>query len=179
MRWTVHGERPIYESEWVRLTLADVELPDGKRFDHHVVRTPRAGAGVVVHDDERGVLMLWRHRFITDTWGWEIPAGRVDPGESAVEAAAREVLEETGWRPHALRPLVHYHPSNGISDQRFDIFAAEGATHVGPPTDPSEAERIEWVPTGDLREIIAAGQMGDGLSLTAVLYALAFGFAQE
>jgi 8-oxo-dGTP pyrophosphatase MutT (NUDIX family) len=123
--------------------------------------------------------MLWRHRFITDTWGWEIPAGRVDPGESAVDAAAREVLEETGWRPRPLRPLVRYHPSNGISDQRFDIFAADGAIHVGPPTDPYEAERIEWVPTAELRKIIAAGQMGDGLSLTAVLYALAFGFDQE
>ncbi|MGH3488658.1 MAG: NUDIX hydrolase [Actinopolymorphaceae bacterium] len=176
MRWTVHGERPIYESEWVRLTLADVELPDGKRFDHHVVRTPNAGAGVVVHDEKRGVLMLWRHRFITDTWGWEIPAGRVDPGESASEAAAREVLEETGWRPHAVRPLVTYHPSNGISDQRFDIFAANGARHVGPPTDPSEAERIEWVPLDDVRKIIAAGQMRDGLSLTSILYALAIGF---
>jgi 8-oxo-dGTP pyrophosphatase MutT (NUDIX family) len=176
VRWTVHGERPIYESEWVRLTLADVELPDGKRFDHHVVRTPNAGAGVVVHDEKRGVLMLWRHRFITDTWGWEIPAGRVDPGESASEAAAREVLEETGWRPHAVRPLVTYHPSNGISDQRFDIFAANGARHVGPPTDPSEAERIEWVPLDDVRKIIAAGQMRDGLSLTSILYALAIGF---
>jgi 8-oxo-dGTP pyrophosphatase MutT (NUDIX family) len=176
VRWTVHGERPIYESEWVRLTLADVELPDGKRFDHHVVRTPNAGAGVVVHDEKRGVLMLWRHRFITDTWGWEIPAGRVDPGESASEAAAREVLEETGWRPHAVRPLVTYHPSNGISDQRFDIFAANGARHVGQPTDPSEAERIEWVPLDDVRKIIAAGQMRDGLSLTSILYTLAIGF---
>jgi 8-oxo-dGTP pyrophosphatase MutT (NUDIX family) len=176
VRWTVHGERPIYESEWVRLTLADVELPDGKRFDHHVVRTPNAGAGVVVHDEKRGVLMLWRHRFITDTWGWEIPAGRVDPGESASEAAAREVLEETGWRPHAVRPLVMYHPSNGISDQRFDIFAANGARHVGQPTDPSEAERIEWVPLDDVRKIIAAGQMRDGLSLTSILYTLAIGF---
>jgi hypothetical protein len=78
MRWRVHGERVIYESPWVSLHLADVELPDGTRFDHHVVRTPQKAAGAVVHDG-RGVLLLWRHRFITDTWGWEVPAGRIDP----------------------------------------------------------------------------------------------------
>jgi 8-oxo-dGTP pyrophosphatase MutT (NUDIX family) len=176
--WLNRGERVLYDSAWVKLVIADVLMPDGTQVDHHVVRMPREAAGTIMVRDGR-VLLMYRHRFITDTWGWEIPAGRVDPGESAVDAAAREVLEETGWRPRPLRPLVRYHPSNGISDQRFDIFAADGATHVGPPTDPYEAERIEWVPTAELREIIAAGQMGDGLSLTAVLYALAFGFDQE
>jgi len=45
------------------------------------------------------VLLLWRHRFITVTWGWEIPVGRAEPGGSPAQAAAREVEEETGWRP--------------------------------------------------------------------------------
>ena len=88
MRWTVHGERSLYESDWMCLRLVDVELPGGRRFEHHVLRTPAHAAGVVVHDPDRGVLLLWRHRFITDEWGWEIPAGRIDDGE-AVEAAAR------------------------------------------------------------------------------------------
>ncbi len=170
----MHGERPIYECDWLSLTLVDVELPDGNRFDHHVVRMPQHGAGVLVHDPDRGVLLLWRHRFITDSWGWEIPAGRVDPGETPDEAAAREVLEETGWKPAPLRPLLRYHPSNGSCDQNFHIFTAPGATHVGEPTDPHEAERIEWVPVEELRRIIRAGEMRDGLSLTAMLYAMTF-----
>jgi len=70
MRWTVHGERTLYDNEWLRLTLVDVEIPDGERFEHHVVRVPNQAAGTVVHDADRGVLLLWRHRFITDTWGW-------------------------------------------------------------------------------------------------------------
>ena len=69
MRWTIHGERSLYESDWVRLRLVDVELPDGHRFEHHVVRLPRDAAGTVVIDPERGVLLLWRHRFVTDGWG--------------------------------------------------------------------------------------------------------------
>ena len=84
MRWTIHGERSLYDSEWVKLHLADVELPDGKRFEHHLIRAPMPATGVVVRDGTRGVLLLWRHRFITDTWGWEIPAGMVEQGETIV-----------------------------------------------------------------------------------------------
>jgi len=174
MRWTVHGEQQIYESEWVTLALTDVEIPGGERFHHHVIRMPCSASGVVVVDDERGLLLLWRHRFITDTWGWEIPAGRVDPGETPEAAARREVLEETGWRVGDLRSLVRYQPTNGLSDQVFHLFVATGATHVGEPTDPGEAERIEWVPVARVRELARDGAIADGLSLTAILYALLF-----
>jgi len=175
MRWTVHGERSLYESDWIRLVLTDVEIPDGERFEHHVVRMPRKAAGTIVHDPDRGVLMLWRHRFITDSWGWEIPAGGIEPDETPEAAAVRETLEETGWAPSGLRPLVRYHPTNGLSDQTFHVFVADGATYVGEATDAGEAERIEWIAVSELRRVVQAGQMLDGLSLTGVCYALAFG----
>jgi 8-oxo-dGTP pyrophosphatase MutT (NUDIX family) len=175
MRWTVHGERPLYESDWVNLVLVDVEVPGHQRFEHHVIRMPSHAAGVVVHDEQRGLLLLWRHRFITDSWGWEIPAGRVEPGETPRLAAEREVLEETGWRAGPLRPLVAFHPSNGLSDQAFNIFLADRATYVGEPSDPGESERIEWVPIDEVRAIVQRGEMPDGLSLTSVCYALATG----
>ena len=170
----MHGERVLYDSPWVGLSLVDVEVPDGARFGHHVVRSPRPAAGCVVHDAERGVLLLWRHRFITGTWGWEVPAGGVDPGETAEAAAAREVLEETGWRPGPLRRLHGYHPSNGLSDQRFELFAADGASYVGAPADPGEASRVEWVPVAQVRELVRSGQVQDGLSVTALLWWLTF-----
>ena len=173
MEWTVHGERSIYDSEWMRLTLVDIELPSGPRFEHHVMRMPSEAAGVVVDDPERGVLLLWRHRFITDSWGWEIPAGRIDPGETAMEAAARETLEETGWRAGPLTPMTTYFPHNGSSDATFNLFVAKTATRVGDPTDPDEAERVEWLSWNDVRTEIGAGRVRDGLSLTALLYRLA------
>ncbi len=174
VRWTIHGEREIYDSEWMRLVLVDVEVPGVHRFDHHVIRYPMAASGTVVHDPDRGILLLWRHRFITDTWGWEIPAGRLEPGESPEQAAARETEEETGWRPGRLRPLGAYAPSNGSSDQRFHLFVADGATHIGDPTDVGESERIAWHPVAGVRDLIARGEINDGLSLTALLWALAF-----
>ncbi len=172
MRWVVHGERVLYDCDWLTLVLTDVEVPDGDRFEHHVVRMPNKAAGTVVFDADRGVLLLWRHRFITDTWGWEIPAGRIDPGETPEEAARRETREETGWEPGPLRELVSYFPTNGLSDQIFHCFIADGATHHGAPTDPAESERIEWVTIDRLRRIVRDGEMQDGLSLTAILYAL-------
>lgn len=175
MRWTVHGERAVYESEWVRLCLADVEVPGHGRFEHHVVRVPRPAAGTILRDPERGVLLLFRHRFITDTWGWEIPAGGVEADETPEEAAQREAVEETGWRPVGLHPLFSYQPTNGLSDQKFYLFLSEGAEYVGEPTDTAEAERLEWVSVQRLAEIARSGEMLDGLSLTTVLYALAFG----
>src|SRR5437879_10785282 len=172
MRWRVHGERSLYESDWVNLRLVDVELPDGNRFEHHVVRTPYEAAGVVVVDPSRGILLLWRHRFITDTWGWEVPAGRIDEGEAAPDAAARECLEESGWRPLGeLEPLGVWHPANGLCDQAFHAFRARAAEHVGEPVDRHEAERVEWLPWPRVREEIAAGRVLDGFSLTSLLLA--------
>ena len=170
MEWIEHGERSVYDSPWVSLTLVDVEVPGGDRFEHHVIRRRTPAAGTVVHDPERGVLLLWRHRFITRTWGWEVPAGRVEEGEDVAVAAAREVLEETGWSPGPLRRLFDYHPTNGSADTRFVIFAAEGASHVGEPTDASEADRVEWLPVPRVRELVRSGELRDGLSLTALAW---------
>ena len=96
----------------------------------HALRPPRrADAASGCRRDRprrraRGVLLLRRHRFVTDTWGWEIPAGRVDPGETLEEAAGRESIEETGWRPLDLERLGFSHPTNGLMDQRFEYFVA-------------------------------------------------------
>lgn len=157
MRWTVHGERRVHESEWVSLSLVDVEVPGGHRFAHHVVRAHRPAVGVVVHDEQGNVLLLWLHRFITDEWGWKIPAGGVDAGEGLEEAAAREVLEETGWALASLRPLLSYRPSNGLSDQEFHAFVARAAESKGHPTDTTEAERIEWFGVSEVRGLIQEG----------------------
>ena len=172
MRWTVHGERPLYESDWISVTLADVELPDGRRFDHHVVRIPQEAAALVVHDRGRGVLLLHRHRFVVDAWGWEIPGGRIDEGETPAQAAEREALEETGWRTGPVRKLFSYHPASGLSDQHFHVFLADGATYER-GADLVETDRVEWVPLDRLRGLIDGGEITDGFSLTALLWFLA------
>ncbi|MEO3805734.1 NUDIX domain-containing protein [Nonomuraea sp. B1E8] len=171
MRWLVHSETSLHSDEWLDLRIADVELPDGRRLDHRLVRTA-PGAGVVVTDGHDRVLLIWRHRFITDTWGWEIPLGRIDEGEMPIAAAAREAEEETGWRPGPLRPLLSVQPFNGLSDSLHHVYRAESATRVGPPADPSEATRVEWLHLSLVRGLIADGEMVCGTSVAALLYLL-------
>jgi 8-oxo-dGTP pyrophosphatase MutT (NUDIX family) len=149
-------------------------MPDGTQVDHHLVRMPRPAAGTVVTGPD-GVLLIHRHRFITGTWGWEIPAGGVDPDETPAEAAARETREETGWEVASVAPLCSFHPANGLLDQTFHIFVGRNARHLGPPSDPNEADRIEWVPVEEVRRLLLGGEITDGLSFGAVSYWFAAG----
>ena len=174
MEWRRHGERFVYENPWLSVSLVDVEVPGIRRFEHHVAHTADA-AGVLVVDEAGRVLMLWRHRFIPDRWGWEIPAGRIDDGESPQEAARREGREETGWEPGPLRPLFRFHPVAGMVDTEFHVFVAEGATHRGEPSDPAEADRIEWIERDRLRQLLLDDQVQDGLSVLACTWWIAFG----
>lgn len=173
MRWRVHGERTIYTSDWVTLTLVDVEQPDGTRFEHHAVRMHPVAAAVVLDDQDRA-LLEWRHRFVTDTWGWEIPTGIVDEGETPADAAAREVEEETGWRPAAMIPLVSYEPNNGIADSRHHLFISRSAEYVGEPADKNETGRVAWVPLHEIGALIERKELLDGPTLVGLLHVLAF-----
>ena len=171
-RWTVHSERTLYRDQWVRVDSADVELPDGRHLDHRLIRTPAPGACLTLTDHDR-VLLIWRHRFITDTWAWEIPHGSVRPGEDPAQAAARETEEETGWRPNGpVRPLAYTQPSPGLMTSEHHIFHAEGATHIGPPKDGFESSKIDWVPLADITTLIDQHDIVAGTTLVALLYLL-------
>ena len=174
VRWRTHGERALYESDWIRLTLVDVELPDGQRFEHHVVRsTGRIAASLVVHDPDRGVLLLWRHRFVTDTWGWEVPAGRVDPGETPAAAAAPRDGRGDRLADHrACAPSGASTRRTGSSDQLFHVVrrrrgraASASPTRTRPPGS-------SGCPCRACAPRIARGEMLDGFSLTSLLWAL-------
>ena len=172
--WLQRGERVLYDSAWVQLAIADVLLPDGTQVDHHLVRLPRPAAGTVIVADG-AVLLMYRHRFITDTWGWEIPAGMVDDGETIAAAAIREALEESGWEPISVEPLCAFRPAVGVMDQAFHIFVSRDAVHRGDPADVNEAARIEWHSTAAVRAMLGSGEISDGLSFGGLSFALASG----
>ena len=171
MEWKVVSEQPLYADEWLDIRVADIELPDGRHLAHRSIRTP-PGAGVVAIDEDRRALLIWRHRFITDTWGWEIPIGKIEDGETPAEAAAREFEEETGWRPGTLQPLMNVRPTPGLSNSDHHIYRTAVATHIGEPADGIESERIAWVPLADIRTLIGKGEISASTTLAALLYVL-------
>lgn len=176
--WRVHGERSIYENRWVSLSRVDIEPPGVERFEHHVVRLNSAAIAAVVDGQDR-VLMLRQYRFVPGRWAWELPGGLLDPGEDAAATAAREVEEETGWRPHALRRVLTYQPIVGMVDSPHVIFAGRGADLVGEPESGEESGEVTWIPLGDVRDLIAKGQIISSGTLLALLHILAFGIEPE
>jgi 8-oxo-dGTP pyrophosphatase MutT (NUDIX family) len=168
LRTKVFGERTVYDNPWVRVTLVDIEPPDGHRFEHHVVRLQTVVLTVVLDTEDR-VLMLWRHRFATNDWGWEIPGGILEKGEDPADVAVREVVEETGWRPSHVEHLVSFQPMPGMVDTPHTIYLGTDAVKVGEPSDLEEAAYVEWIPLDAVPELISDGQILGSGSLVGLL----------
>lgn len=171
-RWVVHGERSVYESDWVRVGLADISVPSGSRFEHHTVWFPPAAMAVVFDDAREHVLLSWRHRFAPDVWNWELPGGIVEEGEDPAVTVAREVEEETGFRPRQTRHLVTFEPAVGMLRNPHYVYAVDGVEQVGDPTELDEG-RFRWVPYAKVPELIRTGQVLNSGALVALLYVLA------
>jgi 8-oxo-dGTP pyrophosphatase MutT (NUDIX family) len=174
-RTRVLDERTIYDNEWVRVVQMKIEPPDGRQFWHHVVRLQTVALALVVDEQDR-VLMVWRHRFVPDAFGWELPGGIVGKDEDPETTAAREMEEETGWRPKVpMRRIQGFQPMPGMVDTPHVIFLADGAEHVSEPIDLEEAGVVEWIPLRDVQGLIRDGKVAGSGSLVGLLHVLALG----
>ncbi|MGN9839779.1 NUDIX hydrolase [Nonomuraea sp. H19] len=165
------SERLLYAANGVDLRVADVELTGGGHVERPFVRTPPAAGAVVFHGGR--VLLLWRHRLITDTWGWEIPLGEIGPDEEPEQAAARHVEEQTGWRPGPLLPLIRTRPGGDVADCDHLIFVAHQASPGAAPAAGADGERAEWQPTLDIQRLIGEQAITSATTSAALLHFLA------
>jgi 8-oxo-dGTP pyrophosphatase MutT (NUDIX family) len=169
--WQVLRRTTIYDSPWVRLHRDDVRLPDGSVIDgHHVVDFPRPAVCVVPIGDDGRILLIEHYRFITDTTGWEVPAGRLDEDEQLEAGAARELREETGYSAERLEYRGAYHPCNGSTNLTFHVYFGYGLRQVGELTDTNEVLRAVWFSPDQMWSMIESNEIRDGLTLTALLW---------
>lgn len=166
-RWVIHGERPVDENSYIRISLADVELPDGTQFTQYVFRMRRCAMLAVLDEDGTKILLLRRHRFITDQWVWELPGGYIDEGENGPAAAAREAEKETGWRPRSVQFVLSFQPMIGNADFPQDLFLAWGADHIREP-DSDETAEVRWISLDDAAAMIASGQIAGAATVIGV-----------
>jgi len=171
--WKTYGERTVYDNRWVRLGLVDVEAPNGERWEYHVVHLARIAVGLVI-DERDQVLMLWRYRFPTNQWGYELLGGLVEEGEEPADTAAREIREETGWAPVGEpEHLIGFEPLPGQVTAPVDVYLWRKADKVGEPTDTEEVGRIEWVPLSRIPELAQQQQILGSGALVPLLYYMA------
>lgn len=174
--WQVLSRRIVYESGWIDMQQVDIRLPDESVLrDIHFLDYKHPASGVVAISADGKILMIDHYRFQTDTRGWEIPAGKIDAGETAEQAAVRELREETGHVAGSLKYLGKYHPTNGSSNQAFNIFVARGVTREGEIENTNEVLGLKWFSADEVRGMIARNEILDGLSLTALCWAMVRG----
>lgn len=173
-KWEVGDIRDAYKSDWIRVQSAEVELPDRSKVTWDVVtpKTEFGSAMTVVSVPDKGTLMLWRYRFITDTWTWELPGASVGSREVPKKTAERSTLEETGWRPSNLKPLLEVQPLSERVALNVHGFIASAATFEGPGRDPQKSADIAWISKRELLALIDKGDVSHAPTLALVLYAL-------
>lgn len=167
-RWQTFGEREIYRSPELWLGQVDVELPGGERTWEDVVRLHRT-AMMALLDGQDSVLLVRRHRFVSDEWGWELPGGLVDEGEDSAEAALRELEDTTGYRAGRVEELIEFRPLAETVDCVYVAFVGRDPDRVGPTVSVGNVARAEWVPLGSVPGLVAAREIWHGGTLVALL----------
>ena len=160
--------REIYKGRIIELSLDRVRLPNGSECELEMIRHP--GAAAVVPVDDRGdVLLVRQYRYATSGWLLEVPAGKLDGGESPESCAKREVEEETGFRPGRLTPLGWIWTTPGFTDERIWLFLAERLEPSRQDLQRDEVLSVERLPLDEAIGMAARGEIVDAKSICALL----------
>ncbi len=112
--------------------------------------------------------MLRRHRFIVDRWVWELPGGYTEAGEDDETAAARELVEETGWAAARLEHLATFQPMIGSADSENVVYAAFDCEQRTSDLDVNEAAEVRWIPLDRARSMVRSGEIIGASSVVAL-----------
>lgn len=160
----------IYRSQWVNLYRDRVRFPNGRVIEeHHLIDIEQPSVIVLVENEGRDILFVRVTRYTTGQSHWELPAGRVEPGEDPLESARREVLEETGWTINGVEQVHVYYSLAGLSNHRFLIVRGRGEQLVT-EFDGQEVDEIRWFSPREVETMLRNGEILGGPTLTAVLY---------
>lgn len=164
----------MYTGRILNLDLDTVRFPDGSTGTLEMIRHPGAAAVVPLLDapgspDPR-VVLIRQFRHAADGTLWEIPAGRLDPGESPEACARRELQEEAGYLARAVTPLTKIYTTPGFTDEKIHLFLAtdlQTGRHAREPDEFVEVHQLRW---SQVLELIRTGQIHDGKTLVSLLF---------
>jgi len=143
-----------------RVTMDHAVDPDGFEMKRAIVA--HAGSAVMMAVDEKGrILLVRQYRMPVRSYLWELPAGRLDPGESALKAAKRELKEETGYRARRWTKMIEFWPSPGFLGEKMTIWLAQDL--AAGKQQPMDDERIEckWFTSAEVARMIGRKEIAD------------------
>jgi ADP-ribose pyrophosphatase len=169
----VVSSETIYEGPVFGVRRDEVIEPSGVRAIREVITHPGSVVVLPVLPDGR-ILLIQQYRHATRQYLWELVAGRMDPGETPKVAAARELIEETGFRAKRMRVFLDVYPTPGFLEERMFILLAEGLT--AGEAEPEEDEKIisRAYSRKQLEGMIRRGRLRDAKSIAGILYYLRF-----
>ena len=163
--------RDIYRGRIVHLTEETVELPNGHRVPLEIVRHPGASA-VAAIDEEGAVTLLRQYRHAVGGYLWEVPAGKLDPGEAPLACAARELREEAGVEAERLEPVGSIVTCPGFCDEVIHLFIATGLCSATQDLGADEViDAVRRVPLAEAMAMIRRGEIRDGKTIAALVQA--------
>lgn len=172
--------RRVHAGRVVHLDIDTVRYPDGSSGELELFRHPGASAVVPVlsgpGEPDPRILLIRQYRYAADGVIWEVPAGRLDPGENPLDCARRELLEETGASAERIEPLTMIYTTPGFCNEQIHLFAATGLTVDENAARREQDEFMEIVPLplSQAVGLIRDGQILDAKTICAVLYFAAF-----
>lgn len=165
------ASRRVYAGKVLSLDVDEVEEPGGVRTTREVVRHLGSVAVLAVQDDGR-VVLVRQYRYPVDDSLWELPAGRLDAGESPEQAAQRELQEEIGHRAEDLRKIAFFYTTPGFCDEAMHVFRASRLVPATAKGDEDERIELRAFPLHELAGMIDRGEIREGKTLVALLLAL-------
>lgn len=147
-----------------------MDLPDGPTLTLEIVRHP-GGAGALALDDLDRVCLVRQYRHAASGWIWEIPAGKLDPGEEPLTTAQRELAEEAGLRAASWVSLGSMFSTPGFCDELLHMFLARDLTAVPANTEEHELIEVHWVTFEQALRWAYSGEIRDAKTLVAIFRA--------
>lgn len=161
--------RQLHRGRVVDLRAETVRLPNGLEMEFEIVRHPGASAALPLDADGR-VCLVRQYRPPVG-WIWEIPAGKIDPGEEPLAAARRELEEETGVRAARWDGLGAILTAPAFSDEVIHLYLARDLGTGSVRREPGEVLEVHWQPWGRVLEMARGGEIRDAKTLAAILRA--------
>ncbi|MBN9428032.1 MAG: NUDIX hydrolase [Burkholderiales bacterium] len=150
----------VYEGSFLRVQRDHVRLPDGSTSTREFILHPGAAAMVPIFPDQR-ILIERQFRYPLRRTFIEIPAGKIDPGETSLQTAQRELVEETGYRAAEWAFLTQLNPAIGFADEVMDVYLCRDLTQTEQKLDDEEFLELELVTLGWLIDELRAGRLTD------------------